>query len=283
MLTLAQAMARRGSSGVPLPDVFPALAARGVKIRRGELTLVVGPASAGKSLLLFNLLVRLHLPSLAFLLDTTELGAATRFASILTTEYFSDVKDRIISGDDHYASLIAEKLPELHAVFYAPQADDVYRQMDAFSQRYGLPPDVMVLDNMGNQTSGLDNEWAVLKAMALELDNLARVEQTAVIAAHHTTDLTDMEPAARDKVLGKISQYARLMLSVNFNPETGEYKVAHVKNSEGVSDLGARNPVTMWADPARMQLTDNEQVAHSWRQSRPDEYVKAVPGFGGLR
>ncbi len=280
MLTLSQAMVRRGASGEPLPDVFPGLAARGVRIRRGELTLVVGPASAGKSLFMFNLLARLRLPSLAFLLDTTQLGAATRFASILTGDTFSEAKERIIGGDDSYRLRLQEGLPDLQTVFYAPQADDVYRQMDAFSQRYGLPPDVMVLDNLGNQTSGLENEWAVLKAMALELDNLARVEQTAVIAAHHTTDLVDLEPAARDKVLGKISQYARLMLSVNFNPETSEYKIATVKNSEGVSDLGAKHPVTMWADPTRMALTDNPQVAYSWRHPAAAERPAR---FGGHR
>src|SRR5262249_2319698 len=157
------------------------------------------------------------------------------------------VKSRIIGGDDSYAEKITDSLPDLQAVFFAPDFEEVQVQVDAFNQRYGLPPDVVVVDNLGNQTSGLDNEYALLKALTLELDKLAKVEQTAVIAAHHTTDLVDMEPAARDKVLGKISQYAALMLSVNYNPETQEYKVAVVKTREGASDVAARNPVTMWA------------------------------------
>jgi hypothetical protein len=288
---LAQAMKRRGNSGVPLPDVFPALAARGVKIRRGELTMVIGPPSAGKSLIMFNLLARLGLPSLAFLLDTTELGAATRFASILTGDVFATAKQRIMEGDDSYHQIITDRLPDLHACFYAPTLDDTMTQLAAFDQRYGAPPDVMVLDNMGNQTSAMGDEWALLKALALELDQMARQEQVAIVAAHHTTDITDMEPAARDKALGKISQYARLMLSVNYNPDTFEYKVAVVKNSEGVSDLSAKHPITMWADPSRMAITDNQQVAYSWRNiNHQVNYTEPRPvapvvtgGFGGYR
>jgi hypothetical protein len=282
-------MKRRGSSGVPLPDIYTALAARGAKPARGGLTLVVGPASAGKSLLLFNLLVgyaRHELPSLAFLLDTNELDAATRFAAILCAERYADVKQGIMEGEDRYAEKIQDYLPDLQVQFHAPEFAGVQLQVDAFGQRYGQPPDVLVLDNLGNQTSGLDNEYALLKALTLELDQLAKVEQCAVIAAHHTTDLVNEEPAARDKVLGKISQYAALMLSVNYSAETQEYKVAVVKSREGASDMAARHPITMWADPARVALTDNEQVFRSWSNRSmlaPDLRVAAQHEYPELR
>lgn len=282
MLTLAQAFRRRGSAGEPLPDIYQSLAARGARPIKGGLTLVIGPASAGKSLLMFNLLVgyaQHNLPSLAFLLDTNELDGASRFASILTGDPFVAIKERVLDGDDYFIRRVMTDLPDLHAVFYAPELSDVEKQLKAFDQRYGAPPDVLVLDNLGNQTSGLDNEYAMLKALTLELDHIAKVEQTAVIAAHHTTDLTDMEPAARDKMLGKLHHYAALILSVNFNPDTREYKVAVVKTREGPSDLAAKHPVVMWADPGRMKLTEHPQVAHAWKQPEirpltPSEYAE---------
>lgn len=289
-------MRRRGSSGVPLPDIYTALAGRGARPSRGGLTLIIGPASAGKSLLMFNLLVgyaRHELPSLAFLLDTNGLDAATRFCSILTANRVMDIKRAIMDGDEKYSELITEKLPLLQTDFFAPDFEDVQRQVDAFCQRYGQPPEVLVLDNLGNQTSGLENEFALLKALTLELDKLAKVEECAVIAAHHTTDVTDMEPAARDKMLGKLHHYAALILSVNFNPETQEYKVAVVKSREDESDPAARNPLVMWADPSRMALTDNEQVYRSWSgrsmlAPMPTGLLKAEGnvrhvGFGGLQ
>src|SRR5690348_14953730 len=239
MLSLAQALDRRGASGVPLPTVFPSLAYAGADICKGQLTLVVGPPTAGKSLLAMHLIAGMKVPSLAFLLDTTELTASARFASIVTGEDYKLVKAKIIDGDPHYREQLAKWLPDVQAVFHAPTGEDIRLQMDAYEQRYGLPPDLVVVDNLGNQSSAYENEWPVLKAMTLELDQLAREEQCAVIAAHHTADMTGMEPAARDKILGKISQYARLILSVNFNADTGEFKIAIVKNSEGPTDAGA--------------------------------------------
>ena len=260
MLSLAQALDRRGASGIPLPTVYQSLAFAGADICRGQLTLIVGPATAGKSLLAMHLIAGMKVPTLAFLLDTTELTASARFASILTGEDYKRVKAAIIDGEPKYREQLREHLPDVQAVFHAPTGEDISRQLAAFEQRYGLPPDLMVVDNLGNQSSAYENEYAVLKSMTLELDELARQEQTAVIACHHTTDLIGCEPASREKILGKISQYARLILSVNFNPMTGEFKVAVVKNSEGPTDAGAQRPITLYAEPARMQLTENKPL-----------------------
>ena len=257
MLSVAQAMTRRGSAGVPLPDVYPSLKARGARICRSQLTLVVGPASAGKSMLTFNLLARMGVPALGFLLDTDELTASARFASIVTNEPFVQIKDQIIAGQgDHYREAILARMPYVQASFHAPTADQVALEMDAFEARYGVFPHAVLVDNLGNQTSQFGDEWAVLKALTLEYDQMARATQSAVIACHHTTDLESCEPAQRTKILGRISQYARLILSVGFNPETGEYKVAIVKNSSGRTDAAALHPVCLYGDPARMLLRE---------------------------
>jgi replicative DNA helicase len=198
-----------------------------------------------------NLMVRMGVPSLAFLLDTDALSAAARFGSILTGDQFGRVKANIDSYSDTLSSL-----QDTQVVFSALDMDDVRLQVDAYEQRYGLPPDLVVLDNLGNMTSALDNEWALAKALTLELDLLAREMQCAVIACAHVTDLEDTRPAGRTKILGKISQYPRLILSVGFDPVTKEYKVSAVKNSSGPSDVSASHPVTMYADPARMLISD---------------------------
>ena len=76
MLNLAQALTKRGAAGKPLPVVYGALHDFGCDISRSCLTLIIGPASAGKSALAFNLLARWNVPALAFLLDTNELTAS---------------------------------------------------------------------------------------------------------------------------------------------------------------------------------------------------------------
>jgi AAA domain len=273
MLSILQATKRRGAAGVPLPGMYPALQQREVAVCKGQLTMIVGPPSAGKSLLINNLIVRMGVPTLSFMLDTDQLTAAARFGAILTGKTFHEVKADI---DSHAVTL--SSLRDIQAVFKADDMDDISLQVDAFEQRYGLPPDLLAVDNIGNMTSGLENEWALLKALTLELDQLARDEQCAVIAAAHTTDLESCEPAARTKILGKISQYARLILSVGFDADTGQYRVAIVKNSSGKTDARAEHPVIMYADPARMYLGESDP---HWSPSRTVRLIDN--GWGNLR
>lgn len=256
MLSLAQAMSRRGATGTPLPVVFPSLP----PVNRGCVTLISGPPGAGKSILAMHLAARINVPTLGFLLDMNELTASARFASILNGENFLVVKDRISDGDESYHELLGKKLGDVQVVFYAPDVEDIVLQVDAFEQRYGLPPDLVVVDNLGNISSAYDPEWPVLKALILELDKMARRDQYAVLACIHMSDSTSDEPLDRTKILGKATQYARLILSVNFNEYTGEYKIAVVKNTEGKSDAKAHRPITLYADPARMLLSEEPLI-----------------------
>jgi hypothetical protein len=75
-----------------------------------------------------------------------------------------------------------------------------------------------------------------------------------MLACAHTTDLITTEPARRTAILGKISQYPRVILSIGFNPHSSEYKIAIVKNSEGPSDPGAEHPLTFYADMSRVKI-----------------------------
>ena len=270
MLSLAQAVDRRGSAGEPLPTVYQSLAHQGAYICKGQVCTIAGPPSAGKSLLVFNLLVSMGVPTLAFLLDADELTATARFASIITGDPFLDIRENI----DTYRPQLAERLPHIQAHFYASDKSDLELQLDAYEQRFGLPPDVLVLDNIGNISSGFENEWAVIKAMLVELDSLAKRNQMAVIVTHHMTDVETIVPLPRSKMLGKGSQYQRLILSTAFDPYASELKVAVVKASSGPSDTKALHPITLYADPARMQLTE-------YKAPPPAPSERPSGGWGG--
>lgn len=252
MLSLAQAVERRGSAGEPLPTVYQSLAHAGAYICKGQVTLVAGPPSGGKSLLVFNLIAAMKVPTLAFLLDADELTATARFASIVSGEDFLITRDRI----DYYRPELAEQMGHIQACFFASTKEDIELQLDAYEQRFGLPPEVIVLDNIGNISSSFENEWQVIKAMILELDGIAKRNQLAVIATAHMTDIETTVPLPRSKLLGKGSQYPRLILSAAFDPYNSEFKVAVVKASSGVSDSKAMHPITFDADPGSMQLSE---------------------------
>lgn len=259
MLNLAQALSRRGAAGLPLPIVYQSLHDAGCDICRSCLTLVVGPASSGKSAFSFNLVARLGVPTLAFLLDTNELTAACRFLAIITGQPFNYVKEQIEAGNEkQYADLLNQAYPHIQVSFHAPDPATVEREIMAYEQRYGVPPTVVLIDNLGNQASAYENEWSMLRSLTLELDRIAKEAQCAVIGCAHTTDLITTEPARRDKIMGKVSQFARVILSVGFNAYTHEFKVAVLKASEGPSDPGAEWPITFWADMARMKIEERK-------------------------
>lgn len=259
MLSIGQAAAKRGSAGMPLPNMWPVLHDREADINRGQLTLVVGPPSAGKSLFIMNYVIRAKVPTLAFFLDSDQLTVAARFGAILTKDYFSTVKNNI----DNYMGAL-HTIKDVQTVFNGETLDELKLQVQAYEARYGVYPSMILIDNLGNITSSMADEWTLLKALTLELDKLAKEWQCAIVATHHTTDLTSCEPAQRTAILGKITQYPRLIFSIGFNPQSKEYKLAIVKNSQGPSDPQAANPVCMYADTARMQLSETNP---NWQPS----------------
>lgn len=254
MQSLGMAAKNRGSTGLQLPTPFyPTLDRKGIRFWRSQLMLVVGAGGAGKSVFISNLVAKWERPTLAFLLDQDQATAAARFAATKMDEPFLELKKVL---DDPQAKKALADLNHIQTDFKAESLEELQLQLDAFIERYGVPPEIMVVDNLGNMTSGYDDEWSTLKALTLELDIMARKYEMLVIAAHHTRDEPSTEPLPRSAILGKISQYPRLIISVAYNQFTGEYKLAAVKNSSGPQDQMASEPLVFDANLGNMQITE---------------------------
>lgn len=265
MQSLGMAARNRGNTGEQLPTPFyGSLELAGIRFWRSQLALVVGPGSAGKSVLIANLVVKWQRPTLAFLLDQDQATAASRFAATEMNEPFLVLK-RNLDAPETVDTL--GRLGFVQTDFKAESLDDIQRQLDAYIERYGVPPEVVVVDNLGNMTSGYAEEWAALKAMTLDLDIMARKYECLVLCAHHTTDAPSTEPLPRSAILGKISQYPRLIISVAFNSFSCEYKLAAVKNSSGPTDPTASNPLTFNANLQNMQITEARQPSVNYAQA----------------
>lgn len=256
MLSLGMAAKNRGSSGEQLKTPFyPNLEEAGIRFWRSQLALVVGPGSAGKSVFISNLLVKWNrefgTTALAFLLDQDQATAASRFAATALDEPFLELKKDLDRAD--VVSTLAS-MKGIQADFRAESLDDIELQLDAYIERYGVPPEVIVVDNLGNMAASLDDQWSVLKALTLELDALARRYGILVICAAHTKDAPTTEPMPRSAVLGQLHQFPRLILSVAYNSYDAIYKLAAVKNSSGPTDPMAEKPVAFDANLGNMQI-----------------------------
>lgn len=265
----------RGSTGLQLPTPFyRSLEVAGIRFWRSQLALVVGPGSAGKSVFISNLVAKWKRPTLAFLLDQDAATAASRFAATEMDAPFLDIKANL---DDLATREVLGELGFIQTDFRAEGLEDIQLQLDAYIERYGVPPEVVVVDNLGNMTSGYENEWSALKAMTLELDIMARKYECLVICAHHTTDEPSTEPLPRSKILGKISQYPRLIISVAHNGFSNEYKLAAVKNSSGPTDAMATNPLVFDANLGNMQIKELEGPRFDGLADMLDKFRKASP------
>lgn len=223
-----------------------------IRIYRSQLTLVMGQGGSGKSILTQNLVARMGVPALAVLLDQDQLTAASRLVATVTGHHFLSVKDKI----DSYGEVMWDQLGHVQTCFHAESITDIELQLEAYIQRFGEPPAVLLIDNLTNMASGYEDEWAILRGLTLQLDELARRFEMAVICCTHTKDWGRYDPPPREMLLGKVSQFPRLILSVGFNPLTSEYKLAAVKNSSGKADLNAVQPLTFYCNPATMQLVE---------------------------
>jgi AAA domain len=242
----------RATSGAQIETpAYPELEAAGIRFFRSQLCLIVGPGGSGKSLLISNLVAKWQRPTLAFLLDQDQSTAAARMVATHFNEPFIDLKAEL---DTPRVREQLNRLSFVQADFRAEGLEDIRLQLAAYIERYGQAPEILIVDNLGNLASGYADEWAILKALTLDLDVMAREHEMLVIAAHHTTDEPSTEPLPRSKILGKLAQYARLIISVGFNSFSGEYKLSPVKNSSGPSDPMATKPITFEAVPANMQI-----------------------------
>lgn len=275
MQSLAMASRSRGSSGeqIPTADFYPKLEANGIRFWKSQLVLVVSPGGGGKSALIANLVAKWGRPALMFLLDQDAATAAARMAATALDAPFLDLKRRLDEPDVQKA---LSGLGYIHAAFKAEALDDIQLQLDAYIERYGEPPEIMVVDNLGNMTSGDADEWQMLKGLTLDLDIMARRYGMLVLAAAHTGDSPSTEPLPRDRILGKLHQFPRLIISIASNPFSGEYKLCAVKNSSGPQDPTAANPLVFECDLASMQIRE-------WTREPPAPAGKALADFQLLK
>jgi hypothetical protein len=75
-------------------------------------------------------------------------------------------------------------------------------------------------------------------------------------------------PPSRKAIQGKIAQLPEMILTVALVSQTGEFRVACVKNRFAQNSADGSQYVTLYADPSRMTMYATKQsqyIAESWR------------------
>lgn len=261
MQTLEQVMRLGAVGGEPLPSVYKTLAQAGVKIRRGQVTLVAGEPNAGKSLWALDHAIKAGVPCIYFSADADQFTMVLRSAAQLTGSDQKDIERAFGEGGTgaaYYEDQLSE-LTHLQFVFDPdPTLDDIALEIEAFEEMWGEEPALIVIDNLWNLTDDDGDEWHGMRTMVKQFNVIARHSGAAVMVLHHTTESSNHKTVCppRKAIQGKVNQLPRLILTLG-RPQPGTLAVACVKNTNGPADpSGNTAHATLSIDPARVFISE---------------------------
>jgi len=264
MLSLTQAAAKSTNDYALLPDLFPTLQQEGIRFRRGQLTMIAGAPNAGKSLLALWMAVQMKVPTLYISADTDGYTTAIRAASMITGNKVTTVEEAFANGaGQEFYTQELQSINHLQFDFSpSPTLDEIDLAIRAYAESYGQYPHMIIVDNAMNVVSMHENEWSGLREIAKAMHHIARETEAGVILLHHTSEAEGKPdlPPSRKSIQGKISQLPEMILTVALVPDTGEFRIACVKNRFAKNSATGERFVTLWTDASRM-LIHNERTS----------------------
>jgi len=278
LLDLSRAWGGVLTKATPLPDVWKGLATEQIKFRRGQVCMVAAAPNAGKSMFALIYAIKAKVPTLFFSADTDtttvmmRVGAHTSGHSQMTVE-------ANLAIDSHYYDRHFEKSAHIKWVFdSSPSIDDLELEVRAYVELYGMPPELIVIDNLMNVSSETDNEWAGLRAIMMELHDMARKTEACVLVLHHVSEQSEYgsptKPPARRAIHGKVSQLPALILTLGYDPNQHTLSVAVVKNRFGPHAADASRSAQLLVNYAACQIGDQDEFGWMLRKD-------AMAGYQG--
>ena len=273
MLTLAQATSKQNATIQLLPDLFPTLAANGIRFRRGQVTMIAGQPNSGKSLLALFYAVRAGVPTLYVSADTDAYTTAIRAAAVVTGNKVNTIEESFNSGAG--AEFYQDELASLKHLQFSfdpsPTLDDIDLSIKAYGEAFGEYPHLIIIDNLMNVAALHDNERTGMRDIAKAMHHIARQTDAAVFLLHHTSEADGKPdlPPSRKSVQGKISQLPEMILTVALDHVSSEYRIACVKNRFAKNSASGEDYTVLYADASRMTLY-NDKVAVRAAEYRRD-------------
>ena len=275
MLDLQRAWGTVLTKATPLPDVWQALAAKQIKFRRGQVCMVAAAPNAGKSMFALIYAIKAEVPTLFFSADTDTTTVMMR-AAAHTSGHSQITVEQSLSTDSHYYDKQFEKLSHIKWVFdSSPSLDDIELEIKAYVELYGVAPELIVIDNLMNVAAETDNEWSGLRAIMMELHDMARKTEACVLVLHHVSEQSEygspMMPPPRRAIHGKVSQLPSLMLTLGYDPTQGLLRVASVKNRFGPHFADASQWASLFVNFGSCQIGDDDAQGRAYLRTNNEE------------
>ena len=271
MLQLSRAWNSVTTKATPLPDVWKGLSGSNIRFRRGQVCMVAAAPNAGKSMFALVYAIRAKVPTLFFSADTDTTTVMIRAAAQLSGHSQLTVEDNINYKENYYSPHL-DNMAHIQWVFdSSPSLDDIEMEVKAYIELYGVAPELIVIDNLMNVVAETDNEWAGLRAIMMELHDMARKTEACVLVLHHVSEASEYGsptmPPPRRAIHGKVSQLPAIILTLGYDPSQGMLRVASVKNRFGPHTADASQWATLFVNFAACQIGDQDAQGRAYLHS----------------
>lgn len=272
LLQVVQEAQGGGSKTEPLPELLPVLTAQGIVFEPGQMAMICARPNGGKSMLALWYAVKARIGCLYFSADTDRRTTLYRAAAIKTSIEFDDIKNMLgTSAQDIVDEAIKEITQDGIQFEFAPNPslDDLYKEVDAYIEVYGKPPEMVVVDNLLNVANDAGDFQGLVQIMG-DLHSMARELDCALVVLHHVnTSTTKPEyPAPINSIRGQVSQYPEIILALAMLPEEGQMRVAMTKHRHRTPSPGGDTYETIYVDPRRMTFYNSKQELQSAATTR---------------
>lgn len=193
------------------------------------------------------------LPTLYVTGDMTSFEATTRLVGMYTLETTEEIEAGLATGDGRYDEVLADCQLTL-----APMSpitwDGIDAELTAWLELNNCYPPVIVIDNLMD-IDGCDSDNVAQKAAMQNLTSLSRTTGSTVIVLHHATDKGERAktlpgyPPPRNEILNSVQEKPQLTLTCALHDESGEFRLACVKQRSGRSDPAAESIIRLRAWP----------------------------------
>lgn len=277
MLNLQRAWKSTTTRATPLPDVWKDLLNKQIRFRRGQVCMVAAAPNAGKSMFALIYAIKANVPTLFFSADTDIATVMMRTAAHISGHNQTLVEENLNKNSKYYDTKF-EQVKNIQWVFdSSPSLDDIELEIKAYIELYGIAPELIVIDNLMNVVSESDNEWAGLRAIMVDLHDMARQTEACVMVLHHVSEQSEYgsttEPPARRSIHGKVSQLPAMILTLGYEPIQNLLRVAAVKNRFGKHTADGKDYISLFVNYGSCQISDADEYGRMHRRDASFNYV----------
>ena len=277
MLKLSRAWSGVTTKATPLPDVWKNLVKQSIKFRRGQVCMVAAAPNAGKSMFALIYAIKAQVPTLFFSADTDTATVMIRAAAHLSGHSQLAVEQNIEKRADYYSAHLANTSHIQWVFDSSPSLDDIEMEIKAYFELYGVAPQLIIIDNLMNVSAETDNEWAGLRAIMMELHDMARKTEACVLVLHHVSEQSEygspMMAPPRRAIHGKVSQLPSLILTLGYDPSQGILRVASVKNRFGPHFADASQWASLFVNFGACQIGDDDAQGRAYLRANGESSI----------